>query len=336
MAKKRKNSRYDNDGFDMKSLGALLVILIGVAVIILLVKSAEKNENVQGTGSGGNPSALTSGISDESGNVLDDTDDFGDGEGFAESTPMESTPLESEPTESEPEFTVTVTGLDGTYNRTNVETANAAKLKIVNQDDESFEFSLSLPEGKYAGVAEFVGETTAQWKYDGAVLTFECGDGVIALSGLKAAKGKYITGEPTYTDEKKSNYDANIINSSSVRSKLSGIMSGNDYALFKSILAEGDYMGVSQSSSEYQTDKNGVGVMVDRETGMIKYQYQLKYEGRCMVLCSADGEVCIGIYNENDDTGELRYYASTSSLRSNIPSCIKNYAVAYKLDLVKG
>lgn len=333
MANRRKNSRYNDGGFDMKSLGALLVILIGVALIIILVKSTENGGGMQEAGSSGNPSAVTSDISDETGNTVSEPN-YGDNS--QEDDPLESDPLESDPTESEPEFTVTVTGLDGTYNRTNVESAKSAKLKVVNQDNESFEFTLSLPEGNYAGVAEFVGETTAQWEYDGSVLKFECGNGTVTLSGLKAANGKYITGEPTYTDEKKSNYDANIINSSSVRSNLSGIMSSNDYSLLKSILSEGDNIGISQNSSEYQTDKNGTGIMVDKETGMIKYQYQLKYEGKCMVLCSADGNVCVGIYNENDDTGELRYYASTSSLRSNVPTCIRNYAVAHKLDLVNG
>ncbi len=322
--RKRKNS-YDSGGFDMKSLGALLVILIGVALIIILVNSAEKSKPSQETGSSDKPSAVASDVSDEIEDEVSEPDI---------QDPTESEPTESEPTESEPEFIVTVEDLDGTYNRTNVESSNAAKLKIINQDDEGFEFSLSLPDTKYAGNAEFVGETTAQWNYDGNVLKFECGSKSITLSGLKAANGKYITGEPTYTDEEDSDYDANIINASSTRSALSKIMSKDDYSLLKKLLSEGDNMGISQSSSEYQTDKNGKGIMVDKETGMIKYQYQLKYEGNCMVLCSSDGKVCVGIYNENDDTGELRYYASSSSLRSNVPDCIENYAIAYGLDLV--
>ncbi len=323
--KKRKSSSADN-GFDLKSLGALLVIIIGVALIIVLVRAMDKKDNVQETGSSESMGAS----GEDYGQDYDDTvSEVTETEDNEKEEPVESTPVESEPS-----FTVTVTGLDGSYNRTNVESAKAAKLKVSGQDSEGFEFSLSLPDTNYAGYAEFVSENTAEWTYDGNVLKFECGSKSVTLSGLKAANGKYISGEPTYTDEPESDYDGNIINASATRSKLSDIMSGDDYSLCKKILSEGSKMGVSQSSSEYQTDKNGAGIMVDKETGMIKYQYELKYEGRCMVLCSSDGKVCIGIYNENDDTGELRYYASSSSLRSSVPGCIKNYAIAYGLELV--
>ncbi len=328
--KRKKSSSYDS-GFDMKSLGSLLVILIGVALIIILVNSAKGNGNIQEAGSADTPSSAGSDASDKIDSVVSKPEDT---ESEPENT--ESKPTESKPTESEPAFTVIVEDLDGTYNRTNVNTASAAKLKILNQDDESFEFSLTLPDTKYAGDAYFVGETTAEWSYDDSTLKFECSSGSITLSGMKEANGKYITGEPTYTDEPEADYDSEVINSSAVRSTLSKIMSKSDYSLLKGILAEGSNMGVSQNSSEYQTDKNGVGIMIDKETGMIKYQYQLKYEGKCMILCSSDGKVCIGIYDENDDTGELRYYASSSSLRSKVPACIKNYAIAYGLDLVIG
>lgn len=322
--KKKKKSSYSNDGFDMKSLGALLVIIIGVALIIVLVKSSDgKNTESADTE---NPSAVNSEVYYEQDETVEDSTTVTD----------DNTTEETTTTTTQPAFTVSVSGLDGKYSRTNVESANAATLKISSQDSEGFDFSLSLPGSNYAGYAVFTGETTAQWSYDGNVFTFECASGSVTISGFKAANGKYITGEPTYTDEPESDYDSTIINSSTTRSTLSGIMSSDDYALLKKILNDGNYMGVSQNSSEYQTDKNGVGVMVDKQTGMIKYQYELQYEGRCMVLCSTDGKVCVGIYNENDDTGELRYYASTSSLRSEVPDCIKNYASAYDLELVVG
>ncbi len=319
--KKRKNS-YSNDGFDMKSLAALIVIIVGVALIIVLVKNAEGN-NTQEAGSG-NPSASVN------------SDIINEDSGYVETEPENVTSQpENEVSEPEkPSFTVTVEDLEGTYNRTNVETANGAKLKVTYMDKEGFDFSLSLPEDNYGGYAVFVGETAAEWTYDGKTMRFECGKGSITVSGFKAANGKYITGEPTYTDEPESEYDASIVSSSATRSTLSGIMKGDDYSLFKLIMSDGSAMGISSGSSEYQTDKNGVGVMVDKQTGMMKYQYELKYEGRCMILCSSDGKVCIGIHNENDDTGELRYYASTSALRSDVPTCIRNYASAYGLELV--
>lgn len=323
--KRRKSSSYDNGGFDMKSLGALLVIIIGIAVIILLVKTANGENTVAENNSGTPNASVNSDVVNEENNDVD-----------SDSTTTTTASTEGTTTTTEAKFTVTVEDLDGTYNRTNVESDNAAKLKVSNQDEEGFDFSLSLPDTKYAGYAVFVGETTAQWEYDGNVLEFKCASDSVTISGFKAANGKYISGEPTYTDEPESDYDAGIINASSTRSKMSDIMSSDDYALLKKLLNEGSRMGMSQNNSEYQTDKNGEGIMVDKETGMIKYQYELKYEGKCMVLCSSDGEVCVGIYNENDDTGQLRVYASTSALRSNVPSCIEKYAVAYDLELVAG
>lgn len=314
-SKKRKNSSYDNDGFDMKSLGALLVIIIGVAVIIVLVRSMGGSGN--GSDSGDVPAATSS-------------ESYSQPEASSQVDTPEDVSSEAE---SQPTFTVTVTGLDGSYSRTNVESANAATLKISSQDSKGFDFSLTLSGTTYAGYAAFVSVDTAQWSYDGNVLSFECSSGSITLSGYKAVNGSYTTAAPTYTDAPESKYDSDIINSSATRSTLSDIMSSDDYSLLKRILDDGSRMGVSESSSEYQTDKNGVGIMVDKKTGMIKYQYELKYEGRCMILCSTDGKVCIGIYNENDGSGELRYYASTSALRSEEPDCIKNYAVAYDLTL---
>ncbi len=320
--KRKKKSSYNEGGFDMKSLAALIVIIVGVALIIVLVKSAEgKNQE---SISGGQPQSSTNDSYDQNNSYAGDSTTVSSGTGEEETTTASTT-----------SFKVSVNA-EGTYNRTNIESANAAKLKVSHQDSEGFDFSLSLPDNNYAGYAMFVGPTTAEWTYDGSTMKLECAEGSITVTGFGSANGKYITGEPTYTDEPESDYDAAIVSSSATLSTLSGLMSSEDYSLFKLILSDGSYMGISQSSSEYQTDKNGVGVMVDKQTGMMKYQYELKYEGRCMILCSADGAVCIGIYNENDDTGELRYYASTSALRSDIPDCIRNYAVAYSLDLVTG
>ncbi len=316
-SKKKNSNNYENDGFDMKSLGALLVIVIGVAIIIVLARSMG-NDETQDSGK-----AVSSAVSSES-YVQPEVSSQVD-------NPVEEV---SSAAESQPSFTVAVSGLDGSYSRTNVESANGATLKISSQDSRGFDFSLTLPSTTYAGYAAFVNGNTAQWSYDGNVFSFECTSGSVTVSGYKSANGKYTTAAPVYTDTPESKYDSAVISSSATRSALSDIMTADDYALFKKIFDEGSYMGVSESSSEYQTDKNGIGVMVDKKTGMIKYQYELKYEGKFMLLCSTDGKVCIGIYNENDGSEELRYYASTSALRSEVPDCIKNYAAAYDFSLV--
>lgn len=243
------------------------------------------------------------------------------------------------------EFTVTVTGADGRYQRS-AEEGSEASLDISGQNAESFSFSLTIGEAQMSGTAYFNGERTAICeKADGALsFAFDAGavyvapDGTISELGDASAEGLYalIEAAPTTSTEsteptttttaaKASGvYDLDVIYSDAVQSALGSMMPASDRALIDSLMALFGEYGLIFGSGDASMEKEGRAFNYDSQMDAVVYYAFESGTGReVVVLCSSNGKTYAGVC----DGSEYRYYTNDSNRES--PSDAPDYIVRY-------
>ena len=239
------------------------------------------------------------------------------------------------------EFTVTVTGADGLYQR-----EEGAQLTISGQNAESFSFALTLPGGSLDGTAYFNGERTAICeKAEGSLsFAFDAGavyvtpSGTISELGGASAEGLFalIEAAPTTSTEgtttttsaannASSVYDLDTIKSAEVQSVLSGMLSAADLSLLNELLnAQGGY-GIIYGTGDSSKEKEGRSFNYDSQLDAILYYSFESGTGReVVVLCAAGAKVYVGVC----DGSEYRYYTNDASRASvdEAPNYIEQYA----------
>lgn len=235
-------------------------------------------------------------------------------------------------------FSVTVTGANGTYNRTNVSRNEAATLKIEQQDQTGFAFTLNVNGGEVSGYAYFNGANTAAYELAEGLIGFTFENNSVKVYhtmqisnfGGASADGTYIAGTPTYNEETSaaSAYDADIRTADTTQAALKSIMSKSDYSLMNSIFADG--VCPVYQNSELTLDKNGKEVLVDSQMKAVKYYAFVNGTGEELVLiCSNSGKVYIGIC----DGGEYRYYTNDDNYKTTAPSSISGQAATKNMQL---
>lgn len=243
------------------------------------------------------------------------------------------------------EFTVTVTGADGLYQRS-AEDGSEASLNISGQNAESFSFSLTIGEAQMSGTAYFNGERTAICeKADGALsFAFDAGavyvapDGTISELGDVSAEGLYalIEAAPTTSTEsteptttttaaKASGvYDLDVIYSDAVQSALGSMMPASDRALIDSLMALFGEYGLIFGSGDASMEKEGRAFNYDSQMDAVVYYAFESGTGReVVVLCSSGGKTYAGVC----DGSEYRYYTNDPSRES--PADAPDYIVRY-------
>lgn len=248
------------------------------------------------------------------------------------------------------EFTVTMTGADGLYQR-----EEGATLTVSGQNSESFSFVLTLPEGALTDTAYFNGERTAVCeKADGSLsFAFDAGavyvtpSGIISELGGSSAEGLFalIEAAPTTStestaattttaaDSPSGTYDLDIIKSGEVQSVLKGMLSASDYQLVTELLdSQGGY-GIIYGTGDSSREKQGRAFNYDSQMDAILYYSFESGTGReVVVLCAAGARVYAGVC----DGSEYRYYTNDAARTSvdDAPNYIEQYAKIKGMTLV--
>jgi len=248
------------------------------------------------------------------------------------------------------EFTVTVTGADGKYTRTD-EGTSAAELVISGQNSQSFSFVLTVGGASVEGDAYFSGEQSAVCEKAEGILSFgfegknifvTC-DGVVAELGENSAEGMYVLTEAAQTTTTESTesteattttttaqqvqpiYDLDAIKSEKVQNALSGMMDSADYKLTRDLLdAQGGY-GIIYGTGDSALEVQGRSFNLDTQMNAVMYYSFEGGTGReVVVLCTTDGKVYAGVC----DGSEYRYYTNDSArgAAGDAPSVIAQYA----------
>lgn len=254
------------------------------------------------------------------------------------------TELTSEEVSSAPTFSVSITGADGKWNRTQVKKAQLATVDISNQTSEGFSFAFNASgdggSAKLSGIAVFVSENSAEYTYSSATITFTFQENVVVISHTGKDSdlgcpdnvtfdGTYTKDAPTYTDElADESYSADIRKSTMCVSALKGCMTGADYEKMNYIFENGqEYV---YQNSEFAYDKNGVEINVDAEFKAVKYYADISGSGEHVILiCTNGGKVYVAMVAD----GEMRYYTNDSTYFSTAPKAFVTAAENYNVKI---
>lgn len=247
------------------------------------------------------------------------------------------------------DFEVTVSGADGTYERS----GEKASLVISGQNADGLGFELTAGDAKLTGTAFFSSPTAAVYETaDGSVrFSFEAEgvlvtcDGAVSELGGTVIDGIYIltgasptetTGSTETTETTAApasgTYDLDIIKSDSTKSALSGMMPSEDYSLAKSLLdAQGGY-GIIYGTGKKSQEKQGRSFNIDTQTdGVLYYAFEQGTGRETVIICAPGGKVYAGVC----DGSEYHYYSNDPSRSSpaDAPKSIVQYAKTKNLTL---
>ncbi len=326
-------------------LGGAALVLIGVIVVICLVMQADSC----GSCAGGNDiPVVEQGDGEE---AYNNGQNFYDGEEFGNNDASEVVSTSDgmitiDETLDTDDFTVSVTGADGSYSRTDVYRAQAASLVIAEQNETGFEFTLEVKGdgtmGSLSGYAYFCAEREAIYEGAQGLLNFSFGssgitvyqvDIIDAFTGM-SPDGIYVEGTPSYVEDEAEQsgqlgLDANIRTSDAVSAAINSMLSEKDAALLDFIFANGTQVVYDGSEKGY--DKNGTEINIDAQLGAVKYYAFIDGTGEELVMiCTADIKVYIGIC----DGMEYRYYTNDPDYAETAPKSISGQAKGKSMELV--
>lgn len=235
------------------------------------------------------------------------------------------------------DFTVAVTGADGTYGRTGVSEAEGGTLTISNQDSMGFNFDLKVGGGVLSGYAYFTGATTAMYELEGGLINFSFeSEGIkiyhtvqVPVFNNKSADGTYV-GNPVTIEEQaqESEYNADVRNEQTVRNELIKALPESDFALMESIFTTGACP--TYQNDELTYDKNGKECTVDSEMKAVKYYAFVAGTGEELVLiCRDNGQFYLGLC----DGSSYRYYTNDEEYKDEAPKSISGQAQTKSMTL---